>query len=137
MLNKNKCRVEMTLNGPEIKGNCKRQLKKLQKGQFDMSKRLNAEISSQLCINKETGNIDKAVIDTKGNRTSTLLRNRRICPMSHIQLSMHTHPLSGIAKFSEPDALTSVDRMNKDIDEGHCIIGEKESSCLIKFKERF
>jgi len=94
-----------------------------------LSVALDREISFQQCVNPTTRKVEKLVIDTLGQRTSTELKNQRVCNSDEIQISNHTHPESGQHIFSEIDIRTVGGRLNKDIDNCSCVVGTVASKC--------
>ena len=127
-----KCKIEHKGSKWTFEGPCAHQLARGFERIFQASKNLRREISAIACIHNESGRVDKLEVDTIGNATSTLLRSARVCSVGHSQISLHTHPTSGIAKFSQPDALTVTDRLNEDVDDGSCVVGRGKTVCLVK-----
>jgi len=124
------CTIEITDHGLEIKGECAEGLLDTIGLIYEESKRLGREISACGCISSK--GLEKVVIGEVGNSTSTSLPFRRVCPRNQVQVPIHTHPISGEAKFSRVDAQTITDRMNRGIDDGHCVAGEDETQCIFK-----
>lgn len=67
-----------------------------------------------------------------GDSNSTSLPHERVCSTNQRQLPFHTHPSSGQAKFSQVDAETVRKRINRGVDDGHCVVGEDEVQCLFR-----
>jgi hypothetical protein len=67
-----------------------------------------------------------------GTPTSTSLPYGRVCSRDHRQVSIHTHPTSGVSKFSDIDAITITSRMNEDVDDASCVVGEDMTQCFVK-----
>jgi len=125
-----KCVIEFKRHGLEIKGPCAQGFINAFAGIYQASKEVNAEISAYACVNPKSGSVEKTVLGKIGTPTSTSLPFERVCPIDQRQISIHTHPMSGIAKFSETDAITITERINKGVDDASCVIGENESLCL-------
>jgi hypothetical protein len=94
-----------------------------------LSKALGKEISFQQCIDPSTGRIQRLVIDTLGDATSTELKNQRVCGSNELQISVHTHPTSGRHEFSETDTETVTARLRREIDNCGCVVGRYSSRC--------
>ena len=127
-----KCKIEHKGSKWTFEGPCADQLARGFERIFQASKSLRREISAVACIHNESGRVDKLEVDTIGDATSTRLRSTRVCSTGHSQISLHTHPISGTAKFSRSDALTVTDRLNEDVDDGSCVVGRGKAACLVK-----
>lgn len=132
MKKKEPCRIEFKKHGLEIAGPCAQGFSESFRTIFEESKKIGKEISAYMCVNPKTGAIEKVVLGEVGTPTSTFLPYGRICPRDQRQVSVHTHPMSGIPKFSETDAVTITSRMNEDIDDASCVIGEDATQCFVK-----
>ena len=119
--------MKWTFEGP-----CAEQLARAFAQFFKESKGLHQEISAIACINDETGVVDKLIVDTIGEATSTQLKILRVCSTKHSQISLHTHQESGISKFSHSDALTITERLNEGVDDGSCVVGHEKTVCIVK-----
>jgi len=128
----NKCKVEFTEHGLEVKGKCAEGLLNAFNVMYDASEEAGAEISGYACVNPKDGSVDKVILGEVGSLTRTSLPFERVCPTDQRQISIHTHPTSGIAKFSDPDALTISDRMNRGVDDGSCVVGDNETQCFLR-----
>lgn len=124
------CRIQVTDDGLEVKGECAQGLTKIVSLIYEESKRLGKEISAYGCISPR--GLEKVVIGQVGDSTSTSLPLGRVCQLNQVQVPIHTHPTSGEAKFSRVDAQTIGDRMNRGVDDGHCVAGEDETQCIFK-----
>ena len=131
-MSENKCKVEFKEEGLEITGLCAKGFLNAFENLYDASKKAKAEISAYACVNPNDGMVKKIIIGKIGTSTSTSLPYGRVCPINHRQVSLHTHPTSGISKFSETDALTITDRMNNGVDDASCVVGEDETQCLVR-----
>ena len=94
------------------------------------SRAIGREISFQECVDPSTGKVKKLVIDTVGELKSSELRNKRVCDSDQLQMSSHTHPKSGYAKFSDIDIQTVGMRLNDDVDNCGCVVGTVASKCF-------
>lgn len=126
------CKVEFREHGLEVTGPCAKGFLGVFNSLYGESKEKKAEISAYACVNPKDGSVNKIILGKIGTAVSTSLPHARVCPADHRQISIHTHPTSGIAEFSETDALTITDRMNKGVDDGSCVVGEDEAQCLMK-----
>lgn len=126
------CRIEFKKHGLEIAGPCAQGFSESSEAMFKTSKAIKREISAYMCVNPKTGAVEKVVLGKVGTSNSTSLPFGRICPRDQRQISVHTHPSSGIPKFSETDAITITSRMNENVDDGSCVIGEDETQCFVK-----
>lgn len=124
-----KCTLSVRNGSITVEGTCADAIVKQQEVLQALSAALGREISFQQCINPSTGEVQKLVIDTVGQPTSTELSNQRICDLQQIQVSNHTHPMSGLAKFSETDMKTVGGRLNEGIDNCGCVVGATSSMC--------
>jgi len=124
------CRVSFTESGIDIEGPCAEQFVDIFADLNSYSRSIGRELSGYVCINSETGKIDRAGIYGIGTRKQSSLPKSRTCPCQQPQVSFHTHPTSGLAKLSEQDALTIANRMNMKVDEGHCVVGDGEVMCV-------
>jgi len=131
-MGKNKCRVEFTERGLEISGSCAQGFSELFEAIFEASKAVKREISTYACVDPETGTIKKVVLGKVGTPSSTSLPYDRVCLDNERQVSLHTHPVSGEAKFSGRDAITITYRMNEGIDDGSCVVGEEATQCFLR-----
>lgn len=129
---KEPCRIEFKKHGLEIAGPCVQGFSELFGAIYEASKENKREISAYACVNPETGVVEKLALDNVGTSSSTSLQYGRICQMGHRQVSIHTHPTSGIPKFSETDAITITSRMNEDVDDASCVVGEDATQCFAK-----
>jgi len=129
---KNNCKLEFREHGLEITGPCAKGFLGVFKDLYNMSKEVEAEISAYACVNPKDGSVNKVILGKIGTPTSTSLPLERVCAIDHRQVSIHTHPSSGIAKFSETDALTVTSRMNRGVDDGSCVVGKDETQCLVR-----
>ena len=132
MKSKRKCTVEFKEHGLEITGPCAAGFAGLFESIYKSSKDLEAEISAYACLEPKTGSVERAVLGKIGTSTSTSLPYERVCPTNQRQVSIHSHPTSGEAKFSKTDAMTITHRMNEEMDDASCVVGEEETQCLIK-----
>ena len=126
------CRIEFKKHGLEIAGPCAQGFSESSEAMFKASKAIKREISAYMCVNPKTGAVEKVVLGKVGTSNSTSLPFGRICPTGQRQVSLHTHPTSGIPKFSETDAITITSRMNENVDDGSCVIGEDATQCFVK-----
>lgn len=130
-----RCKTEITEKGLEIGGECAQGLLEVLLGTHGVSKKFKSEIFGCACLNPETGKIEKAVIGNIGTSKSVSpKRVGRICPKGTSQISYHTHPVSGKAKFSAADGSVIVDRFNQEYDDGHCVVGDEEPRCIFQTK---
>nr|MDO8080824.1 hypothetical protein [Candidatus Freyarchaeota archaeon] len=129
---KDKCNIEFTDKGLEIKGPCAQDFFKLFEAISEASKEAGKEISAYACVNPKTGKIEKLVLGKVGTPTSTSFPHGRVCLKKERQISLHTHPVSGEAKFSNTDAITITSRMNDGMDDGSCVIGVDAIQCLLR-----
>jgi len=128
----NNCKAEFREHGVEITGPCAKGFLSAFKDLYNMSKKVDAEISAYACVNPKDGSVSKVILGKIGTPNSTSLPRIRVCPTEHRQVSIHTHPTSGEAKFSETDALTITSRMNKGVDDASCVVGEDDAQCLVR-----
>ncbi|MDA4110914.1 MAG: hypothetical protein OK439_00125 [Thaumarchaeota archaeon] len=129
---KNSCRVEFTVKGLEITGPCAKGFMESFEELYDASENIGREISAYACVDPGTGSVNKLILGKVGSATETTLPLGRVCPIKHRQISMHTHPTSGVAKFSNTDAITVAHRMNEGQDDASCVIGKEMTQCLIR-----
>lgn len=126
------CRIEFKKHGLEIAGPCAQGFSESSEAIFKASRAVEREISAYMCVNTKTGTVEKVALGKVGTSNSTSLPYGRICPRNQRQVSVHTHPTSGIPKFSETDAITITSRMNENVDDGSCVIGEDVTQCFVK-----
>jgi len=126
------CRIEFKEHGLEIAGPCAQGFSESSEALFKASKAVEREISAYMCVNPKTGAVEKVVLGEVGTSNSTSLPHGRVCPTGQRQFSVHTHPTSGIPKFSETDAITITSRMNENVDDGSCVIGDDAAQCFVK-----
>lgn len=130
MKDDDKCRVEFAKRRLEVKGPCAQGLQETFDFMFEASRGTNAEISAFICVNPDTHLIDSVVLEKVGTPTQTSLAHERVCPVGDVQISMHTHPVSGEPKFSVTDAIAITSRMNEGIDNASCVVGSEATQCL-------
>lgn len=131
----NECEIETTEKGLEIRGKCAQGLLEVLLESFSESKNANSEIFGCACVNPRNGETEKAIIGNIGTSTTVSTKGiERVCSEDTFQLSYHTHPISGKAKFSPEDGIVIVDRFNKEYDDGHCIVGNNEHKCVFQTK---
>jgi len=129
---KNKCKVEFTKKGLEIKGPCARGFLNLSKTLFKASRTIGREISIYACVDPKAGAIKKVILGKIGTSTSTALPHGRVCSDDERQAVLHTHPVSGKPKFSDTDAVTITNRMNEGTDDLSCVVGEEATQCFLR-----
>jgi hypothetical protein len=133
----NRCDIKLTKRGLEINGDCAQGLLEVFARTFDVSKKQKSEIFACACFHPETKRVEKVIIGKIGRPTRVSTEGvGRICPKDTLQVSYHTHPVSGKAKFSTADGVVIVDRFNKGYDDGHCVVGENEERCLFQTRLR-
>lgn len=131
----NACKVEISKKGLEIRGRCAQGLLEVFHRSFNDSEKLNFEIFGCACVNPKTGETEKVIIRNSGSPTSVNTKGfGRVCSKDTFQLSYHTHPVSGKAKFSEKDGIVIVDRFNREYDDGHCVVGDSGHRCVFQTK---
>lgn len=124
-----KCSIRVKDGFITVEGPCANAIARQQALLQALSVALDREISFQQCVNLSTGEVEKLVIDTLGEITSTELKNQRVCNFDKLQISNHTHQESGQHMFSETDIGTVGRRLNKDIDNCACVVGTVASRC--------
>ena len=124
-----KCDIRIEDDLVVVEGKCADEIARSTRCLQELSQLFGSEISFQLCISEDTGEVDELVIDTVGDTTSTILKNGRMCPRDKIQISGHTHPISGQAKFSPQDMRTVGTRLNENTDNCGCVVGSIETRC--------
>jgi len=124
------CQVKFNENGIDVEGPCAEQFVDMFTELSTLSRALGSEITGYACIDAETGRIKKAGIYEIGSPRESSLAPGRSCACEQPQVTFHSHPLSGLAQFSDQDARTVVARLNKVVDQGHCVVGEHEVMCI-------
>jgi len=133
----NRCKIEITGKGLEISGNCAQGLLDVLVSVYNRSKEVNSEIFSCACVDPDTSEVEKAIISNIGSPTSVTTEGiERVCPEDTLQISYHTHPVSGEAKFSSEDGSVIVNRFNKGYDDEHCVVGEKKVRRVLQTRLR-
>ena len=129
----NRCKIQITERGLEIDGDCAQGLLEVLACTYDVSKKSKSEIFACTCLNPKSGRIEKAIVGNIGSSRSVSTEGvGRMCPKDTLQVSYHTHPVSGKAKFSAADGSVIVDRFNKGYDDGHCVVGKNEERCILQ-----
>ncbi len=128
------CRIEPTDIGWRIRGECANELADFFARIFEASEAVSREISGYVCIDPHTQRVSEVGVYDVGTATETQITPQRSCPCQESQISLHTHPLSGIAKFSHRDAAAVVTRLNEGTDDGHCVLGLDEFLCVFGVK---
>lgn len=128
----NKCKIEFKEHGLEISGGCAQGFLNAFDNIYRASSEVGREISAYACVNPKKGTVERVILGEVGSPTGTSLPFERVCPIDHRQVSIHSHPVSGEAKFSQIDALTITDRMNREVDDGSCVVGEDATQCLFR-----
>lgn len=126
------CRLDFTELGFKLSGDCAEGFESAFKTLYDISKSMGLELSAYLCTNGKTGKVEDVYMGAIGTPTSTTLPKVKPCRLDQIQIPVHTHPTSGSANFSNTDAVTIARRTNEGIDDGHCVVGDDATSCLLK-----
>ena len=124
------CRVSFTETGIDVEGPCAEQFMAIFAELRLYSRALGVEVSGYACVNPKTGTVERAGIYETGTPTQSSLPQTRTCSCQQPQITFHTHPLSGLAKLSNQDAMTVANRVNTKVDEGHCVVGDGEVMCL-------
>jgi hypothetical protein len=124
------CRVNFTESGIDVEGPCAEQFMDMFVKLSSHSRSLGLEVSGYACINPATGRVERAGVYTVGTARESTLPPTRTCPCQQPQVTFHTHPTSGLARFSDRDAVTVANRMNTRVDEGHCVVGDREVMCI-------
>jgi len=135
--NNSGCKIEKTNRGLEISGDCAQGLVEVFTSMYNISKKRKSEIFACACVNREIGRVEKVIIGNIGSSTTVSTNGiGRVCPENSLQISCHTHPVSGKAKFSAADGKVIVDRFNKEYDDGHCVVGENNERCIFQTRLR-
>jgi hypothetical protein len=124
-----KCSIMITDGVVTVKGPCADSIARQHGFLQAMSTAFGREISFQQCVNPSTGRVERLVIDTVADFTSTELKNQRVCESNQLQISAHTHPYSGRHEFSQTDTETVASRLNREIDNCGCVVGSYSSRC--------
>jgi len=125
------CRFELTENGIDIEGSCASQFVQLFAELSALSREIGLEISGYACIDPKTGEINRAAIYDIGSPNEVTVPRGRTCPCEEPQITFHSHPISGLALFSEQDGRTIVGRVNRREDDGHCVVGQDQAFCIL------
>jgi hypothetical protein len=136
-LERETCRVNFTESGIDVEGPCAEQFMDIFAELSSYSKSLGLEVSGYACIKPDTGRIERAGIYTVGTARQSTLPPTRTCPCQQPQVTFHTHPTSGLARLSDRDAATIANRMNTKVDEGHCVVGDREVMCVFTSRMDF
>ena len=128
------CRIEPTDKGWRIRGECANELEHSFARIFDASEAISREISGYVCIDPHTQRVSEVGVYDVGTATETQIPSKRSCPCQESQISLHTHQLSGIAKFSRQDAEVVAKRINEGVEDGHCVLGLDEFLCVFGVK---
>ena len=129
------CHIEPTTEGMRIRGQCAEDFAMAFAEVFQTSATISREISGYVCVDPDTGKVDELGLYHVGTAKETQIPSLRSCSCDKTQVSFHTHPSSGISKFSSDDAGVGVSRINAGIEEGPCVIGLSDFLCLFGVKE--